>query len=383
MIAAIASALQLLAQNPTLVLFGRGRLDELGEAARREGASRILLVTDPGIVAAGHVDRAEASLRRAGLTAHVFDGAAENPTTEHVAAGVEAAQQYGVDFLVGLGGGSSMDCAKGINLIHTNGGHMADYWGENKTSKPMLPMIDVPTTAGTGSEAQSFALITDPVTHQKMACGDRRTPSQGGLRPRIAILDPALTVSQPTRVAAAAGIDAIAHAVETAGTTARNSISREFSRQAWQLLSEAYEMAMGQSVNEDAGGRMLLGAHLAGAAIERSMLGAAHACANPLTARFGLAHGVAVGLMLPHVVRFNAETGMNPYSDLCDDADLLATRLEAFLEVGRLPRRLSECGVAAADLAPLGTLACGQWTARFNPRPVAEADLVDLYRRAL
>ena len=135
------------------------------------------------------------------------------------------------DLLVGLGGGSSMDCAKGINFLYTNGGRMQDYWGEGKATQPMLPMIAVPTTAGTGSEAQSFALISDAQTHVKMACGDKKAAF------RIAILDPELTLTQPARVTALTGIDAIAHALETYVTQRRNPVSLSFSREAWRLLS--------------------------------------------------------------------------------------------------------------------------------------------------
>lgn len=372
----------LLDQSPTRVVFGLGRLDELGEAAKAQRATRVLLVTDPGIVAAGHVERARAVLAQAGLQVAIFDGARENPTTEHVTAGVEDARAHRVDFIVGLGGGSAMDCAKGINLILTNGGKVSDYWGVNKTTAPMLPMIAVPTTAGTGSEAQSYALITDPVTHQKMACGDRRLPSDGGLRPRVAILDPALTLSQPPFVAAASGIDAITHAVETASTIERNQTSREFSRQAWQYVESAFETVMREPNDAGARADMLMGAHLAGAAIERSMLGAAHACANPLTARCGLVHGVAVGVMLPHVIRFNSLGRANPYADLGDDAEQLACRIETLLDAGRLPRRLSDCGVSETLLPELAALAAGQWTARFNPKPVGASELLGIFRMA-
>lgn len=364
----------ILTKSRTRVVFGAGRLIELGTIAKAEGASHVLLVTDPGIVAAGHVDRAATSLRDAGLTVTIFDGVDENPTTEHVAAGVEVAREHSIDFLLGLGGGSSMDCAKGVNFIVSNGGQMADYWGVGKASKPMLPMIAVPTTAGTGSEAQSFALISDPATHRKMACGDVKAAC------RVAILDPDLTLTQPPHVAAASGIDAVAHAVETAVTTKRNAISLEFTRQAWSRLEASFERAMNDHTDAAARADMLLGAHLAGAAIEHSMLGAAHACANPLTARLGIRHGVAVGVLLPHVVRFNAHEGDNPYRDLCPDAGRLADRLEAMLEVARLPQRLCDCGVPENLLEDLAEEAAGQWTTRFNPRPVGKDELLRVYR---
>ncbi len=373
---------QILACSPVRVVFACGALDQLGACVRDEGATRVLLVTDPGIVAAGHAERAINLLGDAGLRVVVFDGVRENPTTEHVAAGLSIAQGGAIDFIVGLGGGSAMDCAKGVNLLLTNGGEVADYWGVNKPSKPMLPMLAVPTTAGTGSEAQSFALISDPVTHRKMACGDRRAPTEGGLRPRLAILDPDLTRSQPPAVAAAAGIDAIAHAVETSATTERCDISRSFSRSAWELLDRSFERAICQSSDNQARADMLLAAHLGGAAIEFSMLGAAHACANPLTACFGIVHGQAVGLMLPHVVRFNAADGNNPYSDLASDAFELADRVESLLESAGLQRKLADLDVPRARLANLATMAAEQWTAQFNPRGVDVDSLCGIYESA-
>jgi len=369
----ITSALR---HSRTRVAYGPGRIANLGSLVRAEGGSRVLLVTDPGIKRAGHAGRAAESLAREGLTVTVFDGVEENPNTVHVDAGVKIARTCGVDFLVGLGGGSAMDCAKGINFLLTNGGAMRDYWGIGKATRPMLPMIAVPTTAGTGSEAQSFALITDPETHQKMACGDEKAAC------RMAILDPELTRTCPPRVAAAAGIDAVAHAVETAGANRRNSASLDCSRLAWDRLDRSFGRVMRDPGDDQARADMLLGAHLAGVAIERSMLGAAHACANPLTARFGITHGIAVGVMLPHVIRFNCEDGANPYNALGLSDEALAMRIELHLDAANLPRSLSEIGVDESALPALADEASRQWTASFNPRRVDADALLRVYQTA-
>ena len=183
---------------------------------------------------------------------------------------LEVARAVRPDLIVGLGGGSSMDTAKGCNFILTNGGRMQDYWGVGKATKPMLPLIAVPTTAGTGSECQSFALIADEETHQKMACGDPKAA------PRVAILDPLLTVTQPRRVAACTGIDAIAHAMETAVTKKRNELSWLYSREAFRLTAGNLDRVLQQPANLEARAAMQLGAAFAGTAIENSMLGAAH-----------------------------------------------------------------------------------------------------------
>jgi alcohol dehydrogenase len=359
------------------IAFGVGNLNHIGAIAKAEGATRVLLVSDPGITEAGHVERAVRSLYNADVPVRVFDGADQNPTTEHVRKGLIAARPFKPDLIIGLGGGSAMDCAKGINFLLTNGGRMQDYWGVNKAMQPMLPFIAIPTTAGTGSDAQSFALITDPETHQKMACGDVKA------LPRIAILDPELIATVPPKVAAATGIDAVAHAVETAATLKRNEISRRLSRQAWDLLEPAFERVMLDPADAPAREHMLLGSHVAGAAIENSMLGAAHSCANALTTLCDTVHGVAVGLMLPHVVRFNAGDGINPYSDLMDNADALAKRLTQMLRTAGLPRTLAEVD-ASSDLVPkLAAIAAKQWTATFNPRPVGEPEFAEMFRAAL
>src|SRR5215468_10499261 len=200
----------------TRLVFGVNAAEQIGKIACQFATRKVLLVTDPGIVGAGHATRILAYLREAGLQVAVFDRARENPTTQCVEDCLAVARAEAIEVIIGLGGGSAMDTAKGCNFLLTNGGRMQDYWGVGKASKPMLPFIAIPTTAGTGSECQSAALIVDERTHQKMACLDTKAAA------RIALLDPRLTLSQPQRVTACTGIDAIAHAVETAVTTKRN-----------------------------------------------------------------------------------------------------------------------------------------------------------------
>lgn len=364
----------------TRLVFGNGVSKQVGELTQALGAKRVLLVTDAGIVAAGHAARVQTYLQNAGLRVTVFDRARENPTTQCVADCVAAAQAAEIDGLIGLGGGSSMDTAKGCNFILTNGGRMQDYWGVGKATKPMLPFVAIPTTAGTGSEMQCAALIADEVSHQKMACLDPKCAA------RIAILDPELTVSQPPRVTACTGIDAIAHAVETAVTTKRTELSQRLSREAFQLCVTAFPQVLATPSDLTARAAMQLGAAYAGAAIENSMLGAAHAAANPLTAHFGIVHGHAVGLMLPAVVRWNAQdaaaragyeflTGQNGVAALPE-------KLQALLQLTGLPLTLTAAGVNRNALPTLAAEAARQWTASFNPRPLTAADFVQLYEAA-
>src|SRR5215471_7887014 len=241
-------------QPRTRVVFGADSIERAGELARELGAQKILLVTDPGIVAAGHADRLCKNLEGAGLKVTTFDRARENPTTRCVASCLAVARRSRPDAIVGLGGGSAMDTAKGCNFLLTNGGRMQDYQGVGKARSPMLPFIAIPTTAGTGSECQSAALIVNERTHQKMACLDPKAAA------RIAILDPGLTLSQPPRVTACTGIDALAHALETAVTNKRNPLSAMFSREAFRLCVTAFPEVLLAPKNLEARGRMLLGA---------------------------------------------------------------------------------------------------------------------------
>ena len=371
-------------QPRTRLVFGTDTLERVGELARDLGGRHVLLVTDKGLAAAGHPSRAVSFLEAAGLHVTIYDEVRENPTTVDVDRCVEVARAAGIDLIVGLGGGSSMDTAKGCNFILTNGGRMEDYWGIGKATKAMLPLIAIPTTAGTGSECQSFALISDEATHRKMACGDPKAAA------RVAILDPLLTVSQPERVTACTGIDALAHAVETAVTRKRNPLSAMYSREAFRLCHSGLERVLRDPRDLEARSMMQLGAAFAGTAIENSMLGAAHAAANPLTARYGIVHGQAVGLMLPAVVRFNARDpeALARYHELAAEADLgpleeLVGELETLLDVAGMRDGLAKFGVKADALPQLAAEAAQQWTASFNPRPVVAADFERLYAEAL
>ena len=371
-------------QPMTRLVCGAGTLGRVGELAASLGGRRVLLVTDKGIVAAGHAMSAQIALEAAGLAVIVDDVVRENPTTGDVARCVEIARAGKVDCIVGLGGGSSMDTAKGCNFILTNGGEMKDYWGVGKATKPMLPFIAIPTTAGTGSECQSAAIIADEATHQKMACLDTKAAA------RIAILDPELTLSQPQRVTACTGIDAISHAVEAAVTKKATPLSTMLAREAFRLTFTAFPNVLASPFDLAGRGRMQLGAAYAGLAIETSMLGAAHSLANPLTAHFDIVHGQAVGLVLPSVVRFNAAdpAARAGYAELCTaagvpNAESLADALEKLLTLAGLAAPLRSFGVTAEEIPMLAAEAARQWTANFNPRPVSTADFAGIYASLL
>jgi alcohol dehydrogenase len=392
----------------TRVIFGAGSVERVGDIARELGWARALIVADPGIVRAGYAARVSGRLRASGLEVFPFHDFQENPDGAMAQAAADVAREAAVDSLVAVGGGSSLDCAKAANFLLTNGGRMRDYRGYGKATTPLLPMLAIPTTAGTGSEAQSYAVVSDESTHEKMACGDRTAAF------RVAILDPVLTASQPPNVTAATGYDALSHAVESYVTTRRTPLSEMLSREAWRLLAANYDRVLETPADLEARGRMQLGAFFAGLAIEQSMLGATHACANPLTKHYGITHAHAIAMLLPHVVRWNDSVAGSRYDELLRDQDHLVGRpftprdvrdalslqkgtvaadasqpgarladlLARMAEAGGLPSRLSTVGVPAAILPVLAKEAAEQWTGSFNPRAFGESAALEIYRCA-
>ncbi|MFZ9936634.1 MAG: iron-containing alcohol dehydrogenase [Luteolibacter sp.] len=358
------------------IIFGAGRLAELPECLASLGSKHVLIVTDPGIVAAGHVARATACLAAAGIRAFVFEDSRGNPTETDIEDCRDFARSINPDVLIGLGGGSSMDTAKGCNFLLHNPGRMADYKGYGLAQNAMLPFIAIPTTAGTGSECQSYAIVSRDDTHEKMACGDSKALAH------TAILDPELTASQPQGVATLTALDALSHSLESAVCTQRNPISSAFSAEAFLLISSAIRDVLSGTAGLETRGRMLRGAALAGSAIEKSMLGAAHAMANPLTAGFDIPHGLAVTIMLPHVVRLNhadPETA-SIYQNMARHLGVpLIDWLEETIRLADLPQ--PEIPVAA--IPELAEAASRQWTGRFNPVPLAPATVAALYHQAL
>ena len=366
----------------TRVLFGPGEFARLGEVARELGGTRCLLVADQGMLSAGYAQEAARSLKARRMEVFAFHDFTANPTSAMVEAGASYGAPHNVNLVVGLGGGSSLDCAKAINLLLTSGGPLGDYWGYGKAKQPLHPMVAIPTTAGPGSEAQTYASIIDVESKTKMTCGDARMVY------RTAILDPRLTVTQPADVTAAAGFDAIAHSLETLLSTRRNAVSECFSREAWRLLNLNFERVLKEPEDLNARGAMLIAAHFAGLAVENAMAGAAHACAEPLTARYGLAHGAALSLVLPPVIEWTLAADA-PDAKWSGDAlprDLAALALPARLRDlarrAQLPASLRDTLVPESALPRLAEEAAAQWTGKFSPRRFDADAALELYRAA-
>jgi alcohol dehydrogenase len=371
-------------QSRTRFVFGEGTIHRLGALASEFKPQCVLVVSDRGIMEAGHDAAALESLRSVGLKVASFHDFGENPTSAMVDAGVRRAAEVKPDLLVGLGGGSSMDCCKGINFVYSCGGTIHDYHGVGKATTDLLPMIAIPTTSGTGSEAQSFALISDAETHTKMACGDPRAAC------RVAILDPTVTLTQPANVTALTGIDAISHAIETYVTKRRNPISVTYSRRAFEMLAKGFSRVLAEPSDLEARSLMQLGACMAGMAIETSMLGAAHATANPLTAHCDITHGQAVGLMLPAVIRMNGTEHADWYAELMREVDpvtsadqapeRLALMVESWLREAGLSTSFDELAIPSSEINTFVEDALKQWTGEFNPIPLNAERTRNLYR---
>jgi alcohol dehydrogenase len=364
----------------------------MGPYASRAGA-RALLVTDAGVRAAGHALVCERVLRDAGLEVLVYDTVPENPTRTDARDLGSHTSGFRPDLVVAIGGGSAIDCAKGGILALTQPGGLDERHGRITLERPTLPMFAIPTTSGTGSECQSATLLADDAT------GSKRAVLAPGLLPRLAVLDPAFTASQPDGIALAGALDAVTHGVEAAVTRAQTVRSRRYALAALRLLLPHLGPALDDPRAIDSRGAMLLGASIAGMAIEQSMLGAAHALANPLTAQIGIPHGLAVGLMLPAVTRYNSalERCHSTYASIArstgltrgagDDeraVEALIEVLESFASRARHALSVKQGHrLATWDRAALASDAAEQWTGGFNPREVDPAGYRELYDRAL
>lgn len=365
------------------IIYGPGKLSEVPNILEKISLKRALIVTDKGIVDVGYPGRLQNLLQNSGIACQIFDGSKENPTESDAEECAIVARGFQPDVIIGLGGGSSMDTAKACNFLYTNGGRMEDYHGYGKAEKPMLPLICIPTTSGTGSECQSFALISRDHDHKKMACGDPKNAAH------VAVLDPELTLSQPHTVTANTGIDALAHAIETYVSLKATPYSRIFAAESFRLLALAFPKVLREPDNLAARSAMLLGAAYAGLAIEHSMLGAAHGCANPITARFDITHGQAVGLMLPAVIRKNSEDDevhddyLSLLHSVAADEDCEFESLDALVEnhlkLAGMPTRLAEINVSDEHIEELAKNAETQWTSTFNPINLAERDFQEIY----
>jgi len=374
------------------IVFEPGGIRRLGEIAGDRLGGRVLLITDPGLQKAGLVNAAVDGLAQSGCTLGVYGEVEEDPSRATVEAAAAMAVAFGATGIVGFGGGSSMDVAKLVSALAGGDQPLDEMWGQEKVRRRVLPLVLVPTTAGTGSEVTKSAVVTLP-GEQKLGV------VSAALLPDIALLDPDLTLSLPAFGTAATGIDAMTHAIEsyTVRHPNNNPISRAAAIEALKLLGRNIETAVREPDNREARGAMLLGAMIAGTAFANAPVAAVHALAHPIGGGSHVAHGLSNALVLPHVMRFNAPAAAARYAELAphifpdlagagDAGALCAALIERIAELRTkvgLVTRLRDVGVGADDLPAMANKATAmQFLLDNNPRDMTEADILDIYRSA-
>jgi len=318
---------------PARVVFGVGSLDILGDEAGKVGAGNALIVTDPGVYKAGLIDPVRERLSKAGLSVDVFSEAEPEPTATRLNAVAKELGQGSYDLLVGIGGGSSMDTAKGLSILLTHGGDCRDYLGVNKVPAPGIPVFALPTTAGTGSEVTGNAIFGDPEKEVKLAIVSPY------ILPRLALVDPTLTYGCPPKVTAASGIDALVHVIECYTGNKANNFSDTLALEAMRIIAANLRTAVKNGSDKEARRRMSEGALLAGIAFGNSGVAAVHALAYSLGSHFHVPHGVANGLLLPYVMECNLSANIPKYAVV---AQMLGVK-----SPGLSPQKVAEQGVDA------------------------------------
>ncbi len=372
------------------IIVGMGSALQLANQCRHLGVTRPLLVTDPGLMAIGLVQPVLAALEKAGFAPLVFDQVREDPPEATVLAAVALARSGNVDGVIAVGGGSSMDVAKVVAALLGGAQTLTDMYGVGKVSGGRLPLVLVPTTAGTGSEVTPVAIITTGET-------TKAGVSSPVLLPDVAVLDAALTLGLPPAVTAMTGVDAMVHAIEAyTSRHKKNPLSDNLALQALHLLSRNIRTAVHEGSNQQARENMLLGACLAGQAFANAPVAAVHALAYPLGGHYHIPHGLSNSLVLPSVLQFNAASAHAQYAELAevvvgktltgsDEAKtaLLIFALRELIEDVNLPATLRQAGVKAADLEMLARDAMQQQRLLVNnPREVNYADALGIYRVA-
>jgi alcohol dehydrogenase len=375
---------------PSVNMMGIGSLDEAMDAIRKYGFRHALIVTDAGLAKAGIADNVAKLLSAQDINATIFDGAKPNPTVGNVEKGLEQLKLSRADFIISLGGGSPHDCAKGIALCATNGGHISDYEGVDQSAKPQMPLIAINTTAGTASEMTRFCIITDETRHVKMAIVDRN------VTPLLSVNDPSLMAGMPKGLTAATGMDALTHAIEAYVSTAATPITDACALKAVELISANLRDAVTDGSNMQARENMAYAQFLAGMAFNNASLGYVHAMAHQLGGFYDLPHGVCNAILLPHVESFNASVCPARLNDVAKAMGLDTQHLDheqgaavAIAAIRKLssdvgiPSGLAELGVKADDIPTLAANAMKDACGFTNPRPAEQAQIEEIFHTAM
>ena len=374
---------------PAVNIMGNGCLDEAMAAIRNYGFRKALIVTDAGLAKAGVATLIAEKLALQDVQSVIFDGAKPNPSIANVEAGLKVLKEHACDFVVSLGGGSPHDCAKGIALCATNGGHIRDYEGVDQSAKPQLPLVSINTTAGTASEMTRFCIITDEERHVKMAIVDRN------VTPLLSVNDPELMVAMPKGLTAATGMDALTHAIEAYVSTAATPITDACAIKAMELISQNLRQAVRDGKDLVARENMAYAQFLAGMAFNNASLGFVHAMAHQLGGYYDLPHGVCNAVLLPHVQTFNANVCAQRLTDVAhalgadvrglspeEGAQAAIAAIRTLAKDVEIPAGLRDLGAKLDDIPILATNALKDACGFTNPRKADQAQIEEIFRNA-
>lgn len=372
------------------IVFGQNSLGEVAHAALRLGAVRPMLVTDEGLIDSGWVDQLSALLTEQGLSPQLWHGLTPNPKDVEIETGHARYQELGCDVLIAIGGGSVMDAAKGIAVLAGNGGHILDYEGVDRATRPIPPLVMVPTTSGTGADVSQFCIVTDTARSTKITILGR------ALVPDITVIDPRLLTTMPAWLNAATGLDALTHGIEAFVSLGHNQLTDHHALRAVTMVTAHLAHTMDEPSDMVARTQMAQASLEAGLAFTNAILGATHAMSHQVGGLLDLPHGVINGVLLPHVIRFNAAADPLPYVAIASSlglpesrgrpeeaADAVARRVEQLARQVGVPRGLKEIGVSAGDVDILATNALRDACMSTNPRQASHREMVELFEVAL
>ncbi|CRL63298.1 L-threonine dehydrogenase [Proteus mirabilis] len=375
---------------PSVNKIGSGCLAEAVSSMKDFGFHKALIVTDSILNQLGVVDKVSKLLTEAGISSVTYDGTAPNPTVENVEAGLALLKENQCDCVISLGGGSPHDCAKGIALVASNGGKIADYEGVDRSAKPQLPLISINTTAGTASEMTRFCIITDTARHIKMAIVDKN------VTPILSVNDSELMIGMPKGLTAATGMDALTHAVEAYVSIAANPITDACALKAVTMISESLRKVVDNGGDEQARENMAYAQFLAGMAFNNASLGYVHAMAHQLGGFYNLPHGVCNAVLLPHVQAYNIQAAAGRLKDIAQamgvDVSAMSDEqgakacIEEIRKMAKdvgIPAGLKELGVKEEDFKTLAENALKDACAITNPVQGTESDVIELFRQAM
>jgi len=372
----------------TSVSFGYGSLNNLNSILETNGFHNVLIVTDKGIRNAGIIDQVSEKIENADIT--IYDGTLPNPTVANCEEAYELFKQQNIDVVIGVGGGSPLDVAKAVALLATNGGAITDYEGIGKFKENLSPLIAIPTTAGTASEVTNFTVITDEARKYKLTVGGLN------LAAKWAILDPTLTLGLPPSITAATGLDALVHAIESYTSKAANDITKALAREAMRKIGKYLRIAVYNGEDRTAREEMLMGSLLAGLAFNNTRLGNCHAMSHPISAVYGVAHGVANAVIIPYVMKYNSFAAPELFTDIANDLGVNIEGLSLFesaraaadavrelaIDIG-LPTDFKSFGVEEEKVKELTVDAMLSGNILVNPRVTKANDIEELYIKTI